>query len=185
MKNTFHQPPVSIFILCVALILSSCSSIPLLASHTPAPECIGDTWSYDKNVQTEIEISPDLVIIISHTQSWFTTTPRTPDPYIYGSVGIYGNGSVIDSRGGDPVKKQISEDQLQQIIQVFEEANFFAITFGCEGSSLEVTDVGRTEISITMEGKTHKIEDHGNCDYGGIIGLCAIPEKVFAILGSP
>lgn len=94
MKKIYRQHLAPIFILCVAAILASCSSTPLLASPTPAPECIGDTWSYDKTVQTKINNDPDLTIEINRMGSW-GFCPRT--------LTIHGDGGVeifLEETGG-------------------------------------------------------------------------------------
>ncbi len=193
MKN---RPVVFIFILCLTLMLSSCTSWPQVTSPiplpSPPPKCIGDTWSYAENIQTEIEISPDLRITMEHSVPGGLTLSEKRTT-IYGDRRAaytdmffkWQHGSLITITNYT-VEKQITEDQLSQIVTAFEEANFYAITPGCEGKSIRAPVDGDSEdISIVTDGKTHEINEQGACWAYRLDKYCSLYGEIDAILGTP
>jgi hypothetical protein len=157
---------------------------PLLASPTPTPKCIGDTWSYDESVQTKIEIGPDMKIVIGSV-----------DPYVLyeKTISISGDGKVTYTvtQNLDPPKtitetKYIQEDDLQKIVTAVDEANFFAISADCGGEVLIAPHAYEKWIRIETDLKTHAVYDHGMCDKGYYFNkFCDLYDKIIAILGTP
>lgn len=133
--------------------LPSPSPIP-----SPTPICVDGTWSYDEDVQTKIEITPDLKIEITHVGGW-GFCPRT--------LRIHGDGRVEIKLGerdeASQTTMQITKDQLEQIVSKLEQANFFGVSYGCQETFIEALDAGLLDISVETQGKVHKIEDHGVC----------------------
>jgi hypothetical protein len=176
------------FILCLALILPSCTSFPLLTSPTLKPSRTPDEGSpvlYTDNVQTKIEISPDLKITMARGGG--TLKPGWT-PYM---VTIFGDGRVIYIEGfgahtEGSIEKQIQRDQLQQIVAALEEANFYG--FSNNPDAMYLTDTNPLSISIETDRIIHQIEDAGICSFVNIPGrftFCDLGDTIDTILGTP
>jgi len=147
---------------------------------SPTPECIGDAWSYAENVQTTIEINPDLKIQIGRT-----------DPFILRDelIVIYGDGKVvftaIDLGVEETIEKRIQKKQLQQIVSAFEEANFYAISVGCGGIVGIQPDAANLYISVETDGKSYDLDDLTACITHDFDNYCDLDDTIAEILGLP
>ena len=177
--------------LLIALALSACvSQAAPISTPTIAPinmptttaKCINNAWSYAENVHTDIEISPDLVIQLSRSECFGECPSYTVTISGDGRV-IYWGYQFVPTVG--TVEKQIQEDQLQQIVAAFEEANFFAISVGCAEYSVIVMDASALNISISTEGRYHVVAERGACNAYHFDKYCDLGDKIEAILGLP
>jgi len=172
---------------------------------SPTPKCIGDTWSYDENIQTEININPNLKItmvtlgydviyeVVTATpagESYPTlpayqtvTTSNPAHSWIPSKITIYGDGRVVgEEKKGQSIKeKRIQIDQLQKIVAVLEEANFYAISWGCLG--LECPCGHELDITVETKEMVHEIYDKGACFAAYFDRYCDLWDQINAIIG--
>ncbi len=160
------------------ILISGCG--PKAAGTLPTEECVGNTWTYSNNVQTDIAASPDLIISIFRSD---TDCAGGCSPY---TATIYGDGRlyISDFRAG-PVAKQITQDQLQQVVSAFEEANFYAVAPGCGSVSYAAGGAGFLNISVSTEKMDFAIEDGGACAKNYYARYCGLADKVEQILQIP
>lgn len=180
MKN---RPLVSIFILCIVLMLPACTSFPLLTSPTPSPIPLCWRLFTQPNVQTKIEIGSDLKITMSRSGGLLDSDEPSYRVTIYGDGKVHYQGwSGVPSAG--VVEKQLQEDQLQRIVAVFEEANFYAIHVSRD---MVITDNSELDILIEKGGETHDLSDAGICnsDSSQCPVFCGLGDKIDDILGTP
>ena len=165
------------------------SSTSINQASTLTPECIGDAWSYAENVQTDIEITPDLKVTINRFAPDVVNQTS-----VSSTITIYGDGRVVytsethqasGSTKNASVEKHISKDQLQQIVSLFEVANFYAINPGCGGVVIAARDAPNLDILIETRGKIHEIKDNGACAVYHFDKYCDLGDKVDDVLGTP
>jgi len=178
-------------ILFVTLLLPACTSSPLktLLTITPTAKCINETWSYFESATTEIKISPDLKITLREQTADLNRQEISETQTV-----IHGDGRVVydlQSRGSTDREihheKQISAGQLQQIVDLFEAANFYAISLGCNGRSIYAMDTDTLDITVETKDRIHAIQDNGNCAPPGHYSFqnyCELDHQVQAILGT-
>ena len=172
----------------ITLTLSSCRS--------STPKCIEDTWSYAEDIQTRIDPGTDLQItLLQYSPNVVVTNPGEEDQYgsLTSKVTVYGDGRVVregifyfyDQAEEDKQtrEKQITPEQLQQIVTIFEEANFYAITVGCNGTYIEITDVTMLDIIVSNGEMVHEVRDHGACYMSSFDRYCDLWGQINEIIG--
>ena len=201
-----RQLTLLVVILCGFILVQACGESPtptqecVSESPTPTPECVNENWSYTDQATTQIEITPALKITIKDYELKFEVvlivnpdgTSETVGPAgpITRRITIYGDGRAVFERESDEAplssEVQISADQLNKIVTVLEEANFFAIWGGCEGKQqVSCCAAHYLHISVETEDQTHEISDHGNCSDGQYFSaFCGLPAKIESILGT-
>jgi hypothetical protein len=217
-----HHSLIFIFLSCIMLVLSNCTSFLPQVSPTLSPtppissptsstmsKCILDTWSYDENIHTQITIAPDLkitlrnlglykmVITATPVGGQFPTLPAyqstdTTNPFHPGSIttkiSIFGDGRAILVKEQDQKtilerEKQIPIDQLQKIIAILEEVNFYAISWGCGDKGMACPCGTELDISVETKENVHQILDHGMCDSRPFNRYCDLFDRIVAIIG--
>jgi hypothetical protein len=101
---------------------------------------------------------------------------------------IYGDGRVILVKEKNQVQisqqeKQIEKDQLQKIVSVLEEVNFYAISPTCGGVGIACPCGHTHAISVETKGEVHEINDAGACEVAYFAGFCDLWERITAIIG--
>ena len=153
---------------------------------TPTPSPQPDSGSpvlYTENVQTKIEISPKLKLTLNRS-ACFGSCPNY-------NVTVFGDGTVVyEGENFVPtegtIEKQISKDQLQQIVAALEEANFYG--FVENPHRIVIMDSSNLSISLETDGKIHPIRDGGICSYvnkAGLYEFCDLGDKIDEILEMP
>lgn len=169
------------------LWISGCAPAKPAATLAPvgletlrAQECVDNVWTYSKSTQTDIDITPDLIISIVRST---TGCSGGCAPY---TATIYGNGQLIYSEYlSGTVTTQIPKDHLQQIVTAFEDANFYAVVPGCGDTKVSVSDAGQLNISVATDKLIYEIEDEGACKASYFWRFCGLADKVEDILGLP
>ena len=174
--------------------LEDCKFICPTPTLNTTLECIGDTWSYANDIQTKINIDSNLLIKLKQYIPNAVIVGKNQEGSLTKSITVYGDGRVVrenifhynDQAIGDDKhekEKRISSEQLQQIVTVLENANFYAITVGCNGIVKQVLDVTMIEIMVSSGGQVHEIIDNSACHAYHFDKFCDLWDQVNEIIG--
>jgi len=114
--RTMNDKPLALFIiLCITLILPSCTP-------SPKAKCIDDTWSYAESVHTSIKITPNFKVTIDKfAPDTYTRSSDCEQVMIYGDKRVTYTLIVRENNvetTNYTVTKQITEVQLSQIVTI-------------------------------------------------------------------
>ncbi len=196
-KRNPDRRPVGILVTLIAIssiiVFGSCNQRlnlqPFLPGSTstptstpsPIPLCRG--LFIQPNVQTKIEISPDLKITMSRSGGLVDSSEPSYRITINGDGKVHYEGwSGVPTAGS--IEKQIQADQLQRIVAAFDEMDFYAIFVKRD---MVITDSSELDIRIEKDGETHDISDEGMCasDSSQCPVFCGLGDKIEEILGLP
>ena len=133
-------------LLMLSLMLSACSSLPNTNSSGEQP--------------TMETVPADTVITLERTACFGTCPIYTLKIYADGKVEYEGQDfvTVKGSQTGS-----ITPEQVKELVDGFKNADYFNLK---DDYTAPVTDLPTTISSITLDGKTKKISNYGNCSHG-------------------
>ncbi|MGI8469915.1 MAG: DUF6438 domain-containing protein [Pyrinomonadaceae bacterium] len=136
-------------------------------------------------------IPPDTLISLERTGCYgtcsaYTLVILTDGTVIFGSSMYYvRNGKESVQKSLRPIKSEISKEQLQQIIDEFERANFFSLKDSyrdvSDGCPTWGTDAPSVFVSIQINGRKKSIEHNLGCRYSGKDFPRVFPKELYEL----